>query len=214
MFLFDIQSIAFEIASYPLSYIELIGTLSGLISVYLATKANFYTWHTGILNEIAFFMLFFQVRLYADMMLQIFFLVVSIYGMYNWKSKQEALIIHRLSPNEGIRFIFLIFFATLISAIIIANLHYILPYFFEKPATYPLADAFIMVASIVATFLLAQKKLENWILWIIIDIVSIILYYKKGIYFVAGEYGIFLGLAIKGFVEWRAQFAEDFDKSN
>lgn len=214
MFLFDIQCIAFEFANYKLSYLELIGTLSGLISVYLATKANFYTWHTGILNEIAFFMLFFQVRLYADMMLQIFFLIITMYGMYNWKSKEEVPIIQKLSPNQGMKYAIFIFVATLICGLIVANLHYILPFFFENPATYPLADAFIMVASIVATFLLAQKKLENWILWIIIDIVSIILYYKKGIYFVAGEYGIFLGLAIKGFIEWRAQFVEDFEKSN
>ena len=208
MFLFDIQCIAVEIANYKLSYLELIGTTSGLLSVYLATKANFYTWYTGILNEIAFFMLFFQVQLYADMLLQVFFLIVTLYGIYNWKTKQEEAIIYRLSPQEGAKYALGLLFSTLLTALFIGNIHHILPFFFEKPSTYPLTDAFIMLASILATFLLAQKKLETWLLWIIVDIVSIFLYALKGIYFVAGEYVIFLFLAIWGFWEWREKYLE------
>lgn len=208
MFLFDIQHIAFEIADYKLSYLELIGTISGLFSVYLATKANFYTWHTGILNEIAFFMLFFQVQLYADMLLQVFFLMVTIYGIYTWKNKQEAVIIYRLTPQEAVKYMVSLFLGMLITALIIGNIHHILPFFFEKPSTYPLADAFIMVGSILATFLLAEKKLETWLLWIIVDLVSIVLYAAKGIYFVAGEYVVFLILAIMGFAEWRKTYLE------
>ena len=85
MELFDINNIAFEIMAYQISYVELIGTLFGLISVYLATRANILTWGTGIINELFLFILFFQIQLYADMFLQVFYFVVTLYGWYNWK---------------------------------------------------------------------------------------------------------------------------------
>ena len=85
MTLFDINNIACEIIGYQISYVELIGTLFGFISVYLATKTNILTWATGIINELFLFILFFQVQLYADMFLQVFFFVVTLYGWYNWK---------------------------------------------------------------------------------------------------------------------------------
>src|SRR5690606_2689247 len=89
MTFFDIENIAFEILKYPISYVELIGTLFGLISVYFATKANILTWATGIINELFLFILFFQVQLYADMFLQVYFFVITLYGWYNWKQKPK-----------------------------------------------------------------------------------------------------------------------------
>ena len=89
MTLFDINNIAYEIIGYQISYVELIGTLFGLISVYLATKTNILTWATGIINELFLIILFFQVQLYADMFLQVFFFVVTLYGWYNWKEIQK-----------------------------------------------------------------------------------------------------------------------------
>lgn len=73
MSFFDIENIAFQILNYPISYVEFIGALFGLVSVYLAAKANILTWGTGIVNELFLFILFFQVQLYADMLLQVFF---------------------------------------------------------------------------------------------------------------------------------------------
>jgi nicotinamide mononucleotide transporter len=85
MAIFDINNVAFEIIGYPISYVEMIGTLFGFISVYLATKTNILTWGTGIINELFLFILFFQVQLYADMFLQVFFFAVTLYGWYYWK---------------------------------------------------------------------------------------------------------------------------------
>jgi len=73
MIFFDINNIAFTVLNYPISYVELIGTLFGFISVYLAAKANILTWSTGIINELFLFIMFFQIQLYADMFLQIYF---------------------------------------------------------------------------------------------------------------------------------------------
>lgn len=87
---FDTKNIAFQILDYPLSYVELIGTLFGFLSVYLATRANILTWATGIINELFLFILFFQVQLYADMFLQIYFFIITLYGWYKWNSKKTT----------------------------------------------------------------------------------------------------------------------------
>ena len=89
MAFFDINNIAFEITGYQVSYLEMIGTSFGLLSVYFASRANILTWTTGIINELFLFILFFQVQLYADMFLQVYFFVVTLYGWYNWKQKSK-----------------------------------------------------------------------------------------------------------------------------
>lgn len=200
--MFDIKNIAFQVLSYPLSYVELIGTSFGLLSVYYASKANILTWSTGIFNEIFLFMLFFQVQLYADMFLQIYFFFISVYGWYNWKQKSLPKPITQLSLNTSILLLIILLMGSLLAGYLFQHIHSFLPSYFPIPAAYPYADSFIITASIIATILLAKKKIENWYLWIIINVVCIILYYKKGIQFLALEYIIFLGLAIYGAINW------------
>src|SRR5688500_5723605 len=86
---FSVENIAFNVPGYPISYVELIGTVFGLVSVYYASKANIITWPTGIINEAFLFILFFQVQLYADMFLQIYFFAVTLYGWYRWNKMPD-----------------------------------------------------------------------------------------------------------------------------
>lgn len=199
----DIQNIAFQVVGYPISYLELLGTLFGLISVYLAANTNMFTWLTGILNELFLFILFFQVQLYADMFLQVFFFVVTVYGWYNWKQIPREKFI-TITP---FRFKVLIVFSILVGSIIIgffiSNVHQFLPRYFKTVASYPYMDSFIMVTSIIAIILLALGKIETWCLWIIVDITCVFIFFKKGIVFLAVEYIIFGGLAVKGFLNWK-----------
>jgi len=74
---------------------------------------------------------------------------------------------------------------------------------------YPFTDSFVMVSSIVVTILLAKKKIEHWYLWLTVDLVCVVLYFRKGIYFLALEYFIFIGLASHGFYHWRKQLSND-----
>lgn len=199
----DINHIAFTIMGYPLSYIELLGTLSGLVSVYYASRANVLTWPTGIINEVALAILFYQVQLYADMLLQVFFLAVTIFGWYSWKSNKADVPITRLSTSTRQWYIFSLLAGTLLLGTCIRNLPHWLPAYFPHPAAYPYVDSFVTVASILATILLAKKQLENWICWIIVDVISVGLYLVKGINFLSIEYVIFLGLASWGLWQWR-----------
>lgn len=200
---YDINNIAFEVLDYSLSYIELIGTLFGLISVYLASKANIWTWPTGIINEIAFFWLFYQVQLYSDMYLQIYFFIVTLYGWYYWKQKPAQKHVSVLSRKA--KFIYLLFLltGTLTTGWIMSDIHLIFPQVFAQPASYPYADAFTTVASILATILLSRKRIETWLLWIAVDVVSVVLYLLKGIHLVAIEYVIFLVICLFGYFNWR-----------
>ena len=209
MLIFDINTIAFSVLNYPISYVELIGTIFGLISVFFATKGNILTWPTGIVNELFLFILFFQVQLYADMMLQVYFFVITLFGWYNWRKKSQNSTITLLTLRAKVRIFSLIVIGTLISGYFFSNIHLYLPQYFRIPATYPYVDSLVMILSIVATILLAQKKLETWYLWIFIDVICVFLFFKKGIVFLALEYFVFLGLASYGLLQWNKQLKND-----
>jgi nicotinamide mononucleotide transporter len=209
MHFFEMGNIAFEILGYPISYVELIGTLFGLISVYFASRANILTWGTGIINEFFLFILFFQVQLYADMFLQIYFFVVTIYGWHKWNAKTHANKISETSFSNKMFLAIIILAGTLISGFLFTDIHLYVPGYFKIQAAYPFTDSFVMVSSIIATILLAKKKIDNWYLWITIDIICVVLYFKKGVYFLALEYFVFLGLATYGLYHWKKQVNND-----
>lgn len=206
---FEIENIAFQVWDYPISYVELIGTLFGLISVYLASRANILTWGTGIVNEFFLFMLFFQVQLYADMFLQIYFFIVTLYGWYKWNSKNTETPISEIGFRNKIYLTVAILIGTLISGFLLTKIHVYLPTYFKIQAAYPFTDSFVLISSIAATFLLAKKKIETWYLWIAVDLVCVGLYFKKGIYFLSLEYFIFLGIASYGLYHWKKQLRND-----
>ncbi|WP_343688269.1 nicotinamide riboside transporter PnuC [Chitinophaga sp.] len=199
----DIHNIACTIMGYPLSYIELLATLFGLISVYYASRGNVLTWPTGIINEVALAVLFYQVQLYADMFLQVYFFIVTIFGWYHWKSNTADVPITRLNSKGVQLYITCLVIGTIILGTVIRQLHVWLPAYFTMPAAYPYADSFVTVASILATMLLAKKQLENWMFWIVVDVISVVLYLIKGINFLSLEYLLFLGLASWGLWQWR-----------
>lgn len=206
---FEIKNIAFQVWDYPISYIELIGTLFGFISVYFASRANILTWGTGIVNEIFLFVLFFQVQLYPDMILQIYFFVVTLYGWYKWNVMTGGNIISVTSYRDRLLLTTIIIIGTMISGFLFKSIHLYLPTYFKVQASYPFTDSFVMVSSIVATVLLAKKKIENWYLWMAVDLVCVVMYFMKEIYFLSFEYLFFLGLAFYGLYNWKKQFSND-----
>jgi nicotinamide mononucleotide transporter len=202
---FSIDHIAFEVLQYKISYIELIGTLFGLICTYYASRANVWTWPTSIVNEIFLFILFFQVQLYADMFLQVYFFITTLYGWYIWKSNKAHVPITSVGKNAMIRLTVLTILGTLVAGYCITHIHEWLPGYFKLPAAYPYADSFVLVASILANILLARKQIENWYLWIAVDIISTVLYFIKGVYFLSLEYAIFLGIVSYGLYKWKKE---------
>jgi nicotinamide mononucleotide transporter len=202
----DIENSMLTIYSYQMSYIEFIGTSLGLISVWLAAKANIHTWTTGIINVIAFFIIYYQVQLYSDMFLQVFFLLSSFFGIFQWfrtKPEKEDKKISSLNARYTMFLLACVVILTALLGIFMSQIHLIFPSFFTKAAAYPYLDALTTILSVFATFLMAYKRIECWALWILTDLICIGLYIQKGIVVIALEYAIFFIMASWGFIQWQ-----------
>ena len=211
--LFDINNIMFEVMGYPMSYLEFFGTLAGGIAVWLASKANVWSWPLGLINVTLFFFLFFQVQLYPDMLLQIFFFVTNLMGWWRWKNpkQNEADANHELKisftpKNQLIVFMLVGIIGTWVFGSFASRLHNFFPTVFSLPSAFPYADSFVTVMSIIATYLMIQKRIECWIVWIIVDVIATYMYFIKGIKFVGIEYLAFCFIAAYGLWNWVNQY--------
>jgi nicotinamide mononucleotide transporter len=189
--------------------VELIGTITGLWCVWLAYKEKVSNWPIGIVNIVFFAVLFWQVQLYSDFLLQFYFLVVTFIGWWAWthpkpgfeKNKNE-LKITTFSKFQLSLYSLQIVMFTLIWGKIISGIHLWMPSIFPVPASYPYWDALTTVMSLYAVVWLAKKKLESWILWITADAIDCIIYFKKGVMLVSIEYVIFGVIATLGLIAW------------
>ena len=213
MHFFDIHNIFFEVLSYPLSYLEFFGVLSGLIAVWLSAKANILSWPAGIINVTLSFFLYYQVQLYPDMFLQIFFFVTNILGWWRWANpkpgEEDKKLELRVSFLERKQFIIVCLIGvtgTVAVGALASRLHEWLPMIFALPSAFPYADSFILVMSIVTTFFMIQKKVECWIIWIIVDVLATYLYFVKDIMFYSIMYAVFTVMASFGLWNWMREY--------
>ncbi len=210
---FDIDNIFFTVLSYPMSYLEFFGTVAGAIAVWLSARANVLGWPIGIINVVLFFFLFYQVRLYPDMLLQSFFFVTNLMGWWRWTHPQS----HEADRKRELRVSYMrrgqilwVTLAGLIGTLLLGTfadrIHLIFPSVFPEPSAFPYLDSFVTVMSVVTTFLMIQKKVEAWIFWIIIDVLATCLYFAKDIRFVALEYAVFCFIAAFGLWNWVREY--------
>jgi len=175
---------------------EIVGAITGLLCVWLAARQHVWTWPIALISVVCYFVFFYQIRLYADMWLQLFFFGSNLYGWYEWrfggKNKSE-LPVTRLQPLQ----IGLILIIGLITSGLLAM-------YFQSftNASYPWLDSVLAAFSVLAQILLTRKKIENWIIWLLVDVVYVGLYWKKEAHLTAGLYFIFLIIAVQGFREW------------
>ncbi len=198
---------AFNLIGYTVTYLELISVCSGILAVYLAAKERIWTWPVGILNIITAFFIYFHVQLYSDMFLQLYFFAISIYGWWFWAKEQKTRVpLKYLNSAQRARCLILMLACSMGFGWFISNIHVFFPAQFEHPAAFPYADSWVAVSSILANTLMAQRYIENWILWILIDLLCVYLYIQKDILFIALEFLVFLGIAIYGLQNWRRYF--------
>jgi nicotinamide mononucleotide transporter len=210
---FSITNTFFELWGYPMSYLEFFGTMAGFVAVYLASRAHIWSWPIGIINVTLFFFLFYQVQLYPDMFLQVFFFITNLMGWWRWihpkpyeedNKKQLRVSLMKRKQILGIGLTGLA--GTLVMGAAASRLHEWLPVIFHKPSAFPYLDSFVTVMSILTTFLMIEKKVESWIIWIIVDAVATYMYFAKGIKFVALEYLIFCFIAAYGLWNWMKEY--------
>lgn len=185
------------------SIAELIAVFFGLLSVFYSTRVNILVFPTGIISVLIYVGITWQVGLYADMFINIVYFVVSVYGWYKWLKPaqgQSQLPVSFSSPMLNIT-------AMLTTGISFILLQYVLRRYTDSNV--PFVDAFTTAIFITGMWLMALKKVENWIYWIIGDIVSVPLYFHKELIFTSFQFLVFLILAIMGLLRWRkeAQYA-------
>jgi nicotinamide mononucleotide transporter len=211
--IFDVHTELFNLLGYSMSYIEFFGVVSGLIAVWLSARAHILSWPIGIINVVLAFFLYYQVQLYPDMFLQIFFLITNVIGWWRWahprtgeEDRKKELKVSYMKKTQLLFTISLGIIGTLVLGMLASRLHHWFPAVFSLPSAYPYVDSFITVMSIVATFYMIQKKIECWMIWIAVDVIAIFVYYIKGVKFFSLEYLIFTGLASYGLWNWIKEY--------
>jgi len=201
----SVDAIMLMVGDYPLSWIEFVGTALYFASVWLIARKNMLTWPLGIVAVILYGILFWQIRLYSDMLEQVYYLALSIWGWVSWRSvrEKERSLPTGFSPPREIGF-WAAFTLAVGAALgfLVARLHLWLPALFPEAASYPFLDAFTTVASFVAMWLLARRRAESWAWWIVVDLIGVGLYWVKGVRFIALQYVVLLGMAAWGLWRW------------
>ncbi|MDA0150142.1 nicotinamide riboside transporter PnuC [Vibrio sp. LaRot3] len=205
---------------YAMSWIEGFGTLFGLLCIWFASQEKTINYLFGLINVTLFAVIFFQIQLYGLLLLQLFFFCANIYGWYAWtrpNAQGETLEVRWLSKQKLV-------ITAGVSAVAIALLTiYIDPFFFSlanisvdvlnlfgaeiaaptlEPDAFPFWDATMTVLSIVAQILMTRKYVENWILWVVINIISVGVYATQGVMAMSVQYAILMFIAANGTREW------------
>lgn len=178
---------------------EWLGVLSGFTCIYLAAREHIFNWPVSIISVIAYGWVFFEARMYGDMALQCYFLFTAFYGWYFW--------FHKKAINDK-PVVILSTRGWLLSILAVIVLFFVLGLFLDRftDTDVPYADGFCTALSFVAQLLLTRKVLQNWVLWIIVDICYIPLYIYKNLNLSAIFYAFLVVLAIKGYFDWRKTY--------
>lgn len=182
--------------------LEGIAVVTGMLSVWFAKNENILVYPTGIISVLIFVYILAHNKLYGDMGINAYYFIMSVYGWYNWTRKDnERHVIHisKSSFKENV-YSFLIFLLFFIILIIVLKGY--------TDSDVPFIDSFTTALFFVAMILMARKKIENWIAWIIGDLISIPLYFYKGLVLTSIQFLVFLGLAIAGYLSWKNSMAD------
>ena len=175
---------------------EIIGTIFGLLSVWLTIKKSIWCWPTGLVNVVLFFVMFYQVKLYAELITYFVFFVLGVYGWWEWLYGGENRTELPVTKTPGGVIVALV----CIGLVWAPGQGYCFSHYTD--AALPYWDSAITVLSLLAQWMMARKYLENWVLWIAVDVLGIGVYWYKGLHVTTALYLVFLVLAISGLIAW------------
>ncbi|MES2614412.1 MAG: nicotinamide riboside transporter PnuC [Bdellovibrionota bacterium] len=184
-----------------MNYLEITANFFNVISTFFVSRNSLHTWWTGIVSYLLFVMVFFQVKLYADVSLQIFFIITCVLGWINWKyggAQKKPLPVSRVTLK---------YFLACIAAALCGTFIYgsILLHFTQ--ASCPFWDSAVLVFSITAQLFVMKRKFENWYLWFIADTIAIPLYYSKGLHLTALLYVGLMCIGVYGYFCWKRELS-------
>jgi nicotinamide mononucleotide transporter len=183
-----------------LGWIQWVAFLTGLAYIYFATKNDARCWPWGIVSSCLWaYSSFYELKLYSDGWLQVLYIFLGCFGWYRWykNTTNEVLAITRLNINQWIIYLF-----------VGSALALLIGFQMKKTnASFPMADAYLSVFSVIATILLINRKIENWWWWIVIDLVNIPLFIIRKGYLFAVLFLIYSVLAVRGLQDWNKKIA-------
>ncbi len=187
------------------NYIELLGAVLGFAYIFLSIRQHIFTWPVGLVTSAIYVYVFLVSKFYADMLLQVYYVGVSIYGWYFWlkgnPNSDTELKVSRM-PRK--------FYLPLIGITIVLFLVFLfgLKYYTDSPV--PFGDSLTTAMSIVATWMLARKYLEHWLIWIFVDFFSAFLYGFKGLWPTVILFLVYTGMAAVGYRSWRTDLKKQY----
>lgn len=183
--------------------LEVAAVAFGIVSVYLSVRQNIWSWPTAIVNVLLYVVVFREAKLYADMGLQVVYFALSLYGWYEWLhggADRTELKVSRATPRLWLT-------VTAIGIAVVAVLGNLLAR--QTDAALPFVDSATTGTSLIAQWMMTRKILENWAVWMAVDVVYVGMFVFKKLYLTAGLYAVFFGLAALGFAAWKRSFAAD-----
>jgi nicotinamide mononucleotide transporter len=184
--------------------VEIFGAVTGIIYVFLEIRQNIWLWPVGIVTSATYIYVFRDNGFYADMLLQVYYLVISVYGWWAWKhgkphdARQTAdLKISRIDIKAAV-------WTSMATVLIFVAMWYVLDRWTDSPV--PSWDAIITTLSVVATWMLTRKILEQWHVWIVANGIAIIVYILKGMYPTVILFIVYFVMAVIGLMEWRRDY--------
>ena len=187
-------------------FLEIIGTIVGLVYLYLEYKASIHLWIAGIIMPAIYIFIYWDAGLYADFGINVYYLLAALYGWFLWKygnknknkcseaSADNGLPISKIPKR-------LIFPSIMVFVLTFILILYILISFTDSNVPY--LDSFTTALSIVGMWMLARKFIEQWWVWIVVDLVSAGLYVYKELYMTSGLYALYAVIAFFGYLNWK-----------
>jgi nicotinamide mononucleotide transporter len=182
------------------SWLELVAVIFAIAYLVLAVRENILCWYAAFISTSIFLVIFWQVKLYMESGLQVYYLAMAIYGWYQWTrggTKHTGIAITTWSTKTHVSVLALVIAATIISGLLLQT---------YSDARLPYLDSFTTWASVVTTYMVAKKVLENWLYWLVIDSVAIYLYLDRELYFTALLFLAYIVIVIFGFYIWFQEY--------
>lgn len=176
--------------------LQIAGVCLGLLYLYLEYRANIYLWVVGIIMPVVHGTLYWKAGLYADMGMNVYYVLAGLYGLFVWRRRPKKGKPLPISHTP----VRLVLPLTAVCAAAFGLISWVLIRWTDS--TVPYLDSLTTAMSIVAMWMLSRKYAEQWLVWIVVDVISCGLYIYKGIPFTAGLYGLYSVLAVAGYMRW------------
>ena len=191
-----------------MNWLEIIAVVFGVVAIWLASKGEVVNFAIGLVNCVLYGILFGREGLYSGMILQGIYFVINLYGLYSWRKPEvdtdKELKIMWLTIKERVLVGVVIVATGVLWGMGVKWGAQLLPENIQEPQ-YPMVDAILTTASVVAQILLTHKKIDNWVMWVLVDVVYIGLFLMVGMYWTAGLYVVYTGIAVNAVKMWNEE---------